>query len=116
MRIAHSSLTNICRGFVEGLREVGRLATKSVRKLVEQDGAAQRQANDALPINVRPTATITGHTIGLGVAQAFGDNLIGPIKLDRTDYGKKSYVGVGVARVRCEPKATNLTVGFAYSF
>jgi opacity protein-like surface antigen len=79
-------------------------------------GAAQRQANYVLPTSTRRNATVTGRTFGLGVAQAFGDNVFGRIELDRTDYGKKSYVGTGVPGVRYEPAATRLSVGVGYSF
>jgi opacity protein-like surface antigen len=79
-------------------------------------GAAQRQANYILPAGTRRNASVTGRTFGLGVAQAFGDNLFGRIELDRTDYGKKSYVGTGVPGVRYEPAATRLSVGVGYSF
>jgi opacity protein-like surface antigen len=79
-------------------------------------GAAQRQANYVLPTGTRRNASVTGRTFGLGVAQAFGDNLFGRIELDRTDYGKKSYVGSGVPGVRYEPAATRISVGVGYSF
>jgi outer membrane immunogenic protein len=82
-------------------------------------GASQRQANYTLPNATRRNAAVTGRTFGLGVAQAFGDNLIGRIELDRTDYGKKSYVSTGtpvLPGVRYEPEATRLSVGVAYSF
>jgi opacity protein-like surface antigen len=82
-------------------------------------GAAQRQANYTLPNAARRNATVTGRTFGLGVAQAFGDNLIGRIELDRTDYGRKSYVTTGTPAlpgVRYEPEATRISAGVAYAF
>ena len=82
-------------------------------------GATQRQANYTLANATRRNATVTGHTFGLGVAQAFGDNLIGRIELDRTDFGKKSYLSTGTPAlpgVRYEPEATRLSVGLAYAF
>jgi outer membrane immunogenic protein len=82
-------------------------------------GATQRQANYTLPNATRRNATVTGRTFGLGVAQAFGENLIGRIELDRTDYGKKSYVSTGtpvLPGVRYEPETTRLSVGVAYAF
>jgi opacity protein-like surface antigen len=82
-------------------------------------GASQRQANYLLPNATRRNATVTGRTFGLGVAQAFGDNLFGRIELDRTDYGKKSYVTTGLPAlpgVRYEPESTRLSVGIGYSF
>jgi opacity protein-like surface antigen len=82
-------------------------------------GATQRQANYTLPNATRRNATVTGRTFGLGVAQAFGENLIGRIELERTDYGKKTYVGTGTPAlpgVRYEPEATRLSVGVAYAF
>jgi outer membrane immunogenic protein len=82
-------------------------------------GAAQRQANYTLPNATRRNATVTGRTFGLGVAQAFGDNLIGRIELDRTDYGKKSYVSTGtpvLPGVRYEPETTRISAGVAYAF
>lgn len=82
-------------------------------------GATQRQANYTLANATRRNATVTGRTFGLGVAQAFGDNLIGRIELDRTDFGKKSYLSTGTPAlpgVRYEPEATRLSVGLAYAF
>jgi opacity protein-like surface antigen len=82
-------------------------------------GAAQRQANYLLPGNTRRSATVTGRTFGIGAAQAFGDNLFGRIELERTDYGKKSFVTTGTPAlpgVRYEPEATRLSVGIGYSF
>jgi opacity protein-like surface antigen len=82
-------------------------------------GASQRQANYLLANGTRRNATVTGRTFGLGVAQAFGDNLIGRIELDRTDYGKKTYVSTGTPAlpgVRYEPESTRLSVGVAYGF
>lgn len=82
-------------------------------------GASQRQANYTLANATRRNATVTGRTFGLGVAQAFGDNLIGRIELDRTDYGKKSYVSTGTPAlpgVRYEPESTRVSVGVAYAF
>jgi opacity protein-like surface antigen len=82
-------------------------------------GASQRQANYLLPGGTRRNATVTGRTFGLGVAQAFGDNLFGRIELERTDYGKKTYVTTGtpvLPGVRYEPEATRLSAGLGYSF
>lgn len=82
-------------------------------------GASQRQANYLLPNGTRRNATVTGRTLGIGVAQAFGDNLFGRIELDRTDYGKRNYVSTGTPAlpgVRYEPEATRLSVGVGYSF
>jgi opacity protein-like surface antigen len=82
-------------------------------------GVAQRQASYTLQNASRRNSTVSGRTFGLGVAQAFGDNLIGRVELDRTDYGKKSYVSTGtpvLPGVRYEPEATRLSVGVAYAF
>jgi opacity protein-like surface antigen len=82
-------------------------------------GASQRQANYLLPNATRRNATVTGRTFGLGVAQALSDNLIGRIEVDRTDYGKKTYVTTGTPAlpgVRYEPEATRISVGVGYSF
>jgi opacity protein-like surface antigen len=82
-------------------------------------GASQRQANYILPNATRRNASVTGRTFGLGVAQAFGDNLFGRIELDRTDYGKKTYVSTSTPAlpgVRYEPEATRLSVGVGYTF
>jgi opacity protein-like surface antigen len=82
-------------------------------------GASQRQANYLLPAGTRRSANVTGRTFGLGVAQAFGDNLFGRIELDRTNYGKKTYTSMGTPAlpgVRYEPESTRLSVGLGYSF
>ncbi len=82
-------------------------------------GAAQRQANYLLPNGTRRTASVTGRTFGVGVAQAFGDNLFGRIELDRSDYGKRNYVSTGtppLPGVRYEPETTRLSVGVGYTF
>jgi opacity protein-like surface antigen len=82
-------------------------------------GASQRQANYLLPAGTRRSATVTGRTFGIGAAQAFGANLFGRIELERTDYGKKTYVTTGTPAlpgVRYEPEATRLSVGVGYSF
>lgn len=81
-------------------------------------GVTQRQASYSLPsaARIKANSSVSGNTFGIGVAQAFGDNLIGRIELDRTDYGKKSFITTGIPGVRYEPEATRLSAGVAYAF
>lgn len=82
-------------------------------------GVSQRQVSYTLPNASRRNASVTGRTFGLGVAQAYGDNLFGRIELDRTDYGKKTFVSTGtpvLPGIRYEPEATRMSVGVGYRF
>jgi opacity protein-like surface antigen len=79
-------------------------------------GVAQRQSSFNLANNTRKKENVTGSVFGLGVAHSFGENLIGRVELDRSDFGKKSFSTPNLPRLRYEPAATRLSVGVAYKF
>jgi opacity protein-like surface antigen len=79
-------------------------------------GVAQRESRFTLPLNLKTKANITGRVFGVGVAQAFGENLFGRIELERSDFGKKEFRRAGLSAVRYEPETTRLSVGAGYRF
>jgi hypothetical protein len=75
-------------------------------------GADRRSASYQLPGGTSRTENVTGRTFGIGVAQSFGNNLVGRVELERVDHGKKSLNN----NLSYDPAATRLTVGVAYRF
>jgi opacity protein-like surface antigen len=54
--------------------------------------------------------------IGVGVAQAFGDNVIGRVEYENTTYDRKSFATAGAPTVTYKPASNRLSVGLAYKF
>lgn len=79
-------------------------------------GIAQNRAKYQLPNNVTRKATSSGRVLGIGVAQAFGDNLIGRVEYENTTYDRKSFVTAGAPTVAYKPASNRISVGLAYKF
>ncbi|WP_085338143.1 outer membrane protein [Aquidulcibacter paucihalophilus] len=79
-------------------------------------GIAQNRAKYQLPNNVTRKATSSGRVLGIGVAQAFGDNLIGRVEYENTTYDRKSFATAGAPTVTYKPASNRISVGLAYKF
>lgn len=79
-------------------------------------GVSQSKAKYLLPNNVTRKATSSGRVIGVGVAQAFGDNVIGRVEYENTTYDRKSFATAGAPTVTYKPASNRLSVGLAYKF
>lgn len=79
-------------------------------------GVAQVKSKYLLPNNITRNATTSGRVLGVGVAQAFGDNLIGRIEYENTTFDRKSFVTAGAPTVAYKPASNRVSVGLAYKF
>ncbi|MFN5269974.1 MAG: outer membrane protein [Hyphomonadaceae bacterium] len=79
-------------------------------------GVAQVKSKYLLPNNITRNATSSGRVLGVGVAQAFGDNMIGRVEYENTTFDRKSYVTAGAPTVAYKPASNRVSVGLAYKF
>lgn len=79
-------------------------------------GVNRRQSTFNLADGLKKKQTLSGSVFGVGAAYAFGDNLIGRVEVERSNFGKKSFINAALPTVRYNPSATRVSVGLAYKF
>lgn len=79
-------------------------------------GITQSRSKFLLPNNVTRKSNSDGKVFGIGVAQAFGDNLMGRVEYEKTTYDRKTFTTTGAPTVSYKPGSSRLTVGVAYKF